>query len=404
MKTKFRNLLTLIFGLVLLVSIFSSVSALGVTPARTIVDYSPGKEETISFSVVNTENKNMDIVVYVQGELNQSVYLQETSFSMSSSESSKQMSYTYRLPSSLRPGPHQADIVILQLPERGANGQAFVGAAVAVATQLVVNVPYPGKYAQSDLNIVNPGQGEEATFIIPVVSLGEQDLARVQANIDIYNRLGEKVASFNTAEVSVPSGQRSDIVSKWKADVPVGEYLAKATLIYDGETLTLEKQFTVGSATLELQQIQVRDFSLGEIAKFEMLVENKWSDRIVGVYAETQVYNKDNEVIADFKSPTYDIASLEKSNIVSYWDTAGIRTGTYDTTVYLRYGDKSSQQNLQLKVEQSSITAVGLGFVISESSSRGGSGSIVTILVVVIVLLVLINLAWFLVLRKRLKR
>ena len=404
MKTKFRNLLTLIFGLVLLVSIFSSVSALGVTPARTIVDYSPGKEETISFSVVNTENKNMDIVVYVQGELNQSVYLQETSFSMSSSESSKQMSYTYRLPSSLRPGPHQADIVILQLPERGANGQAFVGAAVAVATQLVVNVPYPGKYAQSDLNIVNPGQGEEATFIIPVVSLGEQDLARVQANIDIYNRLGEKVASFNTAEVSVPSGQRSDIVSKWKADVPVGEYLAKATLIYDGETLTLEKQFTVGSATLELQQIQVRDFSLGEIAKFEMLVENKWSDRIVGVYAETQVYNKDNEVIADFKSPTYDIPSLEKSNIVSYWDTAGIRTGTYDTTVYLRYGDKSSQQNLQLKVEQSSITAVGLGFVISESSSRGGSGSIVTILVVVIVLLVLINLAWFLVLRKRLKK
>ena len=48
------------------------------------------------------------------------------------------------------------------------------------------------------------------------------------------------------------------------------------------------------------------------------------------------------------------------------------------------------------------ISVVGVGYVISAEKTSGGS-SLTVILVVGIVVLVLINLVWFLILRKRLK-
>lgn len=396
-----KNKLILVLLAVLMAQ---GVYALGITPARTTMEFSPGLEREVSFTIINSEHKDAQIVVYAQGELNQSILINQNSLSMASGEESKQLSYSVKLPDSLSPGLHRGEVVVLQLPSKSSTSEAFVGAAVGVATQLHVYVPYPGKYAEADLNIVNAENGGEATFIIPVVSRGELDLADVKANIDIYNKMGEKVTTFNTLSIEVKSGERREIVHKWKADVPVGAYRAVATLIYDGENLQLERQFLVGSQALELQQVQVKDFTLGEIAKFEMLIENKWSEPITGAFAQTNVFNAEGKVMADFKSPVYDIAPLSKTTMILYWDTAGVREGMYDASVYLRYGEKSSQQDVKLNVREDNIEVTGLGYVISEKggTKSGGSGSLVIILIVVIVVLVLINLSWFLFFRKKL--
>ena len=381
---------------ILIVSSFTS--ALGVTPARTMVSFSPGLEQTVKFTVVNSEYKNIGIKIYVQGELNQSIALSETEFNMASTEESKEMFYTFTLPQSLSPGPHTADIVILQKPGGVEASEAFVGATVAVVTQLVVNVPYPGKYAVADLNVLNAQQNAETTFVIPVVALGAEDINSAQASIEIFDKNNIKVGELNTQPISIQSGKRGEIVSRWIANVPLGRYVAKAVLVYDGHTLDLQKEFAVGNETLELQQVTVPNFNLGGIAKFEMLIENKWSEPIVGAYSQTQVFKDDGNVIADFKSPTYDIPALTKSIFVSYWDTAGLDAGIYNTSVFMRYGIKYSQQNIQLRVSENEIIALGLGFVISQS---GGKGNLVTVLIIIVILLVLMNIAWFFVFRKR---
>ena len=394
-----------ILGLIFIILLASSVYALGVTPGRTTIDFSPNLEQTVSFSVINSEHKDMNLVIFAQGELNQSISIKENTLKIGASEESKQLSYDIKLPSSLSPGVHIGEVVILQLPEKAKESEAYVGAAIAVVTQLYVYVPYPGKYAEADMNIINAEQGEEATFIIPVVNRGNLDLVSVKANVDVYNKLNEKISSFNTQEISLASGEKTDIVTKWKADFPVGTYRAVATLIYDENTLQLEKQFNIGSAVLDLQQIDVKDFTLGQIAKFEMLIENKWSEPIKGAYAETQVFDKDRQVMADFKTPTYDIEPFKKVDMISYWDTGGVKVGTYDASVFLRYGEKSTQKDLQFKVAEDKIDIIGLGYVISErKSSSGGSSNLVTILAIAIGVLILINALWFLALRKYLKK
>jgi len=399
-----RTILMLLAMILIAIVLIANVSALEVTPGRTTIDFEPGLQRSVMFSVVNSEKKDIEVVIAVQGELKNDIILQSaSSFSMPSFEESRQVSYDLRLPATMEPGLHTGEIVILQLPEEIGTSEAFIGAALAVITQVYVYVPYPGKYAEADLNVINADTGDDVTFVISVISRGEFDLASVKANVDIYNNVGEKIDTFNTNEISVPSGDRREIIHRWNADVAVGTYRAVATLIYDGETVQLEGIFNVGSQELELQQIEVNDFNLGDIAKMEMLVENKWSEPIQGAFAQTNIYNDRGELMADFKSADYDISALTKKVMISYWDTVGVQKGTYDTKIFLKYAGQSVQKDLQLKVKQNKIEIIGLGYVISEDSGGGGN-TLLIVLVIGIVVLILVNVLWFFLLRKRLKK
>lgn len=400
-NTKLRLFTLVVLGIFAFLLFSSLISALGVTPARTTIGFNPGLEQTVKITVVNSEYKDINLKVFVQGELNQSIVLSEREFSMSSSEESKDIYYTFTLPESLSPGTHNADIIILQDPQAASASEAFVGATVAVVTQLIVNVPYPGKYVVADLNVLNAEQNAQATFLMPVVSLGSEDIDSAYAKVDIFDSNNNKVDSFTTNSINVKTGARGEIVSYWVANVPLGKYTAKAVLNYDGNILNLEKTFAIGNETLELQQVTVPNFELGGIAKFEMLIENKWSEPIIGAYSETKVFKNDGNLLAEFKSPTYDLQALTKSIFVSYWDTAGVNEGTYNTSVFMKYGSRYSQQNIQLKVDRDEIIALGLGFVISE---QGGRGKISNVIIIGVIILVLVNVAWFLVLRKKVGR
>lgn len=390
--------------ILLLVGIFmiSSVYALGVSPGRTTIDFKPDTQKIVNFEIINSGNSDMNVVLSVQGELAEYISLSSSEIFIPANEHSKTISYSVNFPSSLEPGLRIGKIFIMEVPKNTETGGSAVLATLAVVTQLYVNVPYPGKYATSEMFVYDANEGEDVTFIFPVMSRGEFDLTSVKANVDIYNSLSEKVDSFNTNSIKISSGERKELVYKWKADVPIGEYRAVATVIYDEGVINLEKQFSVGSKELVLQEISVNNFILGEIVKLEMLVENKWSEPISGVHIETKIKNDFGDIVSSFESASYDVDSLAKQVFMSYWDTAGVKVGSYNAEVSIKYGDKISKKNLEFLVEENKLTIIGLGYVISTEDD--GDNSLVTILVIVIVMLVLINMVWFLWIRKKLKK
>jgi len=386
--------------LIIVILCCSSVFAIAISPGRTTLEFRPGLEEEVGFSIANSEGKEVNLVIAAQGELEDSVFIEEKSVKILPGEDMKRVSYNVRLPQELNPGVHTAEVVVLQLPEAGSLGETFIGAAVAVITQLHVNVPYPGKYAEADLNILAPDSEGKMQFVIPVYNRGEFDLVSVRATIDIYTSLNEKVATIETDRVGIVSDLRKDLVAVWDARAASGAYKAVVTVIYDESTLEVEKDFNVGLRKLRLENIEVNDFSLGDIAKFEVLVANEWGENVEGVYAEMEIYNERGGMIADFKSPTYDISSLEKILMTAFWDTKGVREETYDSTLFLRYGDSAEQQDLQLDVRDDEILIVGFGYNISPT---GGESGLVKVLIGLVVVLVLANVSWFVYLRKRLK-
>jgi len=384
----------------LVIFMMGSVFALGITPARTTIDFEAGMEKTVSFDIINSGSEDIKVVFSVQGGLAEYISLDVKEGEILASEGKKSFSYSLNFPEKLEPGLHTGEVYAIQPPSGEVSEGSQLLAMLAVVTQVYLYVPYPGKYASAKMYVYGANVEEDIKFVIPVVSAGEFDLSAVRANVDIYNKMGEKIDSFGTDSVSINSGMRKELVYNWKADVEIGEYIAKATVIYDDGTISLEESFSVGSKELELQEINVGGFSLGEIAKLEMLVENKWSEAIKDVLINTTIYNNRGGVVSAFKSSDYSVGAFAKEVFVSYWDTEGVVEGDYDVDVSIKYGEEESKNNLKFKVSENKLVVVGLGYVISAEGESDRDNT----LVIIVILLVLMNVIWFLILRKKLKK
>jgi hypothetical protein len=383
-----------------------NVSALGVTPAKQLFEYKEGTTLEGSFKIINDEGVARELVIDTRGKLERNIVLDRRRISLAATDAEQIVSYTIVIPSDLEPGRHTGDLVISEDKGGSSGDDAIVGAVLSVVTQVEIFVPYPGKYAQTKLRVNNADVGENVGFAVDVINLGEFDLATVYANIDIYSDLGQKIESINTNSMSIPADKKNELSATWTANVPVGKYKAIATVIYDGETAITEANFQVGTVNLELQQLTVNNFVLGEIVKMDLLVENKWSEDFDDVHTQVKIYGAAGNVLADFNSPDETVNALQKKVLSSYWDTAGVQEGTYDTKVIIHYaGNKNVETDLQLVVKSNSLEVIGLGYVLAESgdSDFNVSDNLVVILIIVIAILILLNLLWFFILRRMMK-
>jgi len=399
---KYRRLLFMFVGLFLLLSI-TNVLAIGITPGRTTLNFESNAHQEISFTIVNSENKDMSVVFTVRGDLAEYVTLSQAYAEFTSGEESKTFVYSVDLPDKIAtPGTHKAEIVALEMPKDLKEKGTFIGATVSVITQLYVDVPYPNKYAEAAVNIMEGEEGK-IVFLVPVVNKGKIDIVSAKATIDIYTSLNEKVATISSNSDAIASLSRKELVAEWDSrSFSPGRYLAKAIIVYDDEIINIEKEFNVGGNALEIKQVVVEDFELGGIAKFEALVENKWTSDLKDVFLNIFVYNNEDEVMADFKSPTYDMPSMETVEMIAYWDTAGVKTGTYDSKVMLKYQDKSVDRNVQMKITDDSIEVIGLtGHVVVKGK---GEFDLNNLLIILVVFLIVVNIVWFVVVKRLLKK
>ena len=374
------------------------ISALGITPGRTTIDYEPGNEKEIIFSVLNNEHKPMQIVLMVQGELNDSIkiYTDEKDgiIDFLPSETSKQFNYKIKFPKSIenKPGLHTADIVALEIPQVSGEGN-YVGATVAVVSQIYVYVPCPGKCVDADFEILDAEKNATATVIVPVINRGKVGIGNARAIVDIYNLDYEKKDSITTDSWPIAIGARSELSGKWQVALNPGSYIAKVTVVYDGESISFEKQFSIGDQQLNIESILVNDFQLGEIAKLQILVENNWNQELENVFANLLIYNNERQIMADIKSSNENIPSLSKKTLVAYWDTVGVSEGEYSGSLMIVHNKKSVDKNLVLKVSQNTLDIFGVGYTIQP---RGDDGfNITSILIFLVVILLIVNLSWF---------
>ncbi len=406
MKLSFKNFVISVLFLMIILSGIENILTLGITPGRTTVDYENGVEKDFTFSVLNNEHKHMQVVLMAQGELNDSIKIYTSEkrsgiIDFLPSEASKQFSYKIKFPKSIedKPGLHTAEIVALEIPQVSGE-DSYVGATVAVVSQVYVYVACPGKCIDADFEILDAEKNTTATVIIPVINRGKVGIGNARAIIDIYNFDYEKKDSITTDSWPIEPGARSELSAKWNVNLNAGNYIAKVSVVYDGETINFEKQFTIGDQLLTIESILVNDFQLGEIAKLHILVENKWNQELENVFANLLIYNTDKQVMADIKSSNENIASLAKKTLIAYWDTVGVSEGEYNGKLMVVHNKKSIDKNLVLKVRQNSLDIFGVGYTIQP---RGDDGfDITSILILLVIILLIVNLSWF-VFYKRMK-
>lgn len=130
------NAKILIFLLVMLV-IAADAHAIGISPSRTILNFTPNAEFQLEVSVINRENRTLPVRLYVRGDLAQFVQFPDSSVTIKP-ESYVTFSYVLKMPPSLA-GPETYDTRIgaVEVPAGGG----MVGAVAGVEAQLWVVAP-----------------------------------------------------------------------------------------------------------------------------------------------------------------------------------------------------------------------------------------------------------------------
>jgi len=89
-----KKLFILLVAFTFILFSMQSVFSIGITPGRTTINFESNLEQEVSFSILNTEKKDMSVVFVVKGDLAEAVTLGQNYAEISASEGSKSFTYT----------------------------------------------------------------------------------------------------------------------------------------------------------------------------------------------------------------------------------------------------------------------------------------------------------------------
>ncbi len=395
----------------LLVLMSLDVSALGVGPSRQIISFSPGQEIEGELIIINDQAEEFRAAVYSQGDLADYVTIINPLIDVESSDTVGRVQYVLKFPlDAPKPGTNKIDLVVRPFP-KGADVDdgAVISANIAVISQMIIKVPYPGSYAEGKLFISGTEDGTSpARFFMTVYNFGTEDIDEVYAHVEVQGPLLGKIADFNTETKSVKSKETVNIEASWTPSVNKGSYKAVVTVYYGEKQFRIEQNFDLGNFVIDISDIEVNKFTLGDVAKFDILLENRWNTVMKDVYAKIIVEDGQGKLMTESKTAAIDIAAKQSGKLEAYWYTEGVAPGIYTVKLIVHYSDRVVQKDYEFIVDTNSMTRQGVmvGQAVSREADEEQSmqGFLIVLILVVIALLLAMNIVWFYFLSKQFRK
>ena len=357
--TRWTVKLTLMIAIALLLS--SSAIALGIAPSKAIYPYEPGQMITYNFDIVNNGHEELDVIIYAKGDMSEKIRLTSQMLRLNSTEESRRVTAYLVMPDSMdSAGEHTIDIFAVGSTPTLPGQKAVVKADVAVISKLIIDVPYPEKYAEARVYVLDTEEGRPISVSVPVFNKGKQDIAEAYAKVEVYDSSGAKIDELVTQKTPLGSGDETKLMALASKTYEQGEYNAKATVYYDGKQTAAETAFSIGDLSIDIRSLVVDQFVLGQVAKFDILLYNNWNTELKNVYAEMKIYGKDNRLYTDFKTVATDIQPRGIGRLEGYWYTQGVEPGIYTARITLYYANRLVDKEFELEVQPNAIIARSL--------------------------------------------
>lgn len=330
-----------------------AVFALGLSPAKKVLNFAPNKEETITFNLINNENMDLKVFVEVTGKLADYIQISDKALTISKNEKSKELKLEITLPESFeKPGLIESTIKVNQVSD-AEQGATQISTMPSIKAKLQLRVPFPSKYIESKL-VIDKNE-EKVRFVMPIFNYGGEDIDNVKAFLKIFDTKNNLIRELETESSSIDSDSQAKLSASWQAD-NIGSYYAITNIDYDGEKLELKESFDIGAPFINITKIIVNNFRLGDIAKFDIFLKSDWNDAI-NVYGDAVISEGDKTYLV-FKTDSVDLLP-EKEGIVNvYWDTTDMPEGEYNLNFLIKYPQGKSEHNVKLNVNKDSITTI----------------------------------------------
>jgi hypothetical protein len=353
----------IIWILVIFLVLPTNCYAFGVAPSSIDIMFEPNLEKTVNLKILNSEGEKFKAIIYAEGELADYVII-NTSTVEFSGEKEKVITFTIKLPEKIdQPGEHEAKIVIGKISSKREIEGTTIAAVLAVASRINVMVPYSGKYASVRLFAPHFKANEESNFAVEIANLGEKTIFAT-AIIDIMSPLNEKITTLKSEEVRIDAKEKKIVTIKWKP-TSLGNYYARTSVIYNDHEARDERAFTIGDVFIDINSISVDKFFLGGIAKFDIIIENKWNERIPGVYADITITDNTGRQYAISKTASKDVEAFGKQELEAFWDTKNVEKGRYKLNIVLNYLDKKTEKTFDIDVGFDKIDVTPSGQIIA---------------------------------------
>ena len=329
--------------------------AIGISPSRIIVNFEPNLKQNLTFYIINNENKDMPVNIYVKGDLSDYIMLEKTQTFLNSYEPTQSFTCKLELPEKIdKPGTHDIRIGVVEASPPELEGGATVGAIAGVESQLWVMVPYPGYYAEVSLDVTDVAIGEPVKFTISVSNLGTKNFT-AKGEIEIYDSWGNRLTTVDAGERHIKAGETGLLTVQWLAqDATAGKYTARAKVLYNGNTVVAEKEFKIGTLAINILDVPAVYIHSDQIAKFQIKVESLWNERIDNIYAELKIM-QNGAVLGRAKSETFSLGAWEIKTLDVFLDSTGIEPGTYDIEIILYYAGTITTERFEDRLNVSAV-------------------------------------------------
>ena len=323
--------------LILFILFISNVYALGLSPAKRNLDFKLG-EEALKYTIINNEQRDISLSIYATGELAEFISFSEKNITMRGSEESKEFYAFLKIDNNFKPGENNGKIIVEEFIPDISGGETRVYAKFRVISLIAVNVPYPDKYVDVDIELKGDNVGEPIEIIVNVKNLGKENLDSVQAFFDIYEN-NEKLESLETNKDNLLKGDTKQLFTKLETkNMQPGFYSAVAKIVYDQNEIELGKDFNVGEEYIKIFGY-TKYFVENQVNRFEIDSENEWNQKLKNVYGEIKI--NDFNVI---KTLSADFEPRERKILSTFWDTTRIGLGKYPVNISLFYSNKSTTE------------------------------------------------------------
>ncbi len=343
----------LLIGIVVCFMLLNYVNALGLSPSKIELFFESNTRKESYFRIINNENKDVQVSLYVRGDLAKYIELENNLITIAENEPEAIVKYIVNIPRDLSPGTHSAEILAV---ENGNTVGNILLANIGIIHQIKVRVPYPDQYIEGMLYISEARPNEKTTFTVTLYNVGTKDIENVKGSIIISNSNNQPITSIKTNEISLEAGKKSKIEGEWTVNILPGTYNAQAIVEYDNnKVLNMEKDFDIGEPLIEIDSLTANSFKLGTIAKFDIILSNKWNQDMQNVFAITEISDDKGVLIDKYQTNSETIPSLGTSKLSAYWDTDDIDPGDFIMSVKAHYLGRIREKIYELKVKQNEI-------------------------------------------------
>jgi len=286
-------------------------------------------------------------------------------------------------------------VTVIQAHQKFSDGGSF-GAIVNIKHRLTVFFPYPDKYVEINVKSEDVIENQPVHFTISATNYGQETVKKANARIDVYGAddYTNFIKSLYTDTKELVSMETKDFTSVLITEglVP-GYYKADIDFFYDGDTVTAENIFKIGTLLVKILNY-TREGTTDSIVPYIINVESRWNNKMDSLYAEVIF----DEIDQKITTPTISIAAWEKTQLKGYIDLKDISLGEYTGKIVLYYQNETTSKNIMLKVTKKNIITAKQ--VQTEPEQAGGTDefssgiSITNILLIVIIALILIDMGY----------